>query len=632
MWQDDICLEPLTSVPGFSELCNACIRVFRDSWRDQWTPHLRYLNTLTTSARRGCRLCALLLDKIQEQDEDLNIGFWDVSTPFYKQIAFSSKAMGAEGQVQKSYLGLAMLRFRSLLGRDPRLIGSHEVPTVDSPTSNQILAKRWFQLCSSTHSRCRPKSCATNFPTRLLDLDACETHASIRVTVTDTSPREGEYMTLSHCWGAAQLIMLRTSNIEKLRQGIHLAELPRTFQDAVAVARWFKVRYLWIDSLCILQDCKEDWFKESAMMRDIYKHSTMNIAATGAADSSVGCFLDRNADILRPFNVVLSDSQSEELKYFCFDVQFWYTNIYDAPLSKRAWVCQERLLSPRVLHFGEHQMSWECMELASCETFPERIPEQLDVVTKRDYLNHQQDFSEDAWDNIVLYYTECSLTFPSDIYMAFAGLAEEIHSFTQDDYLAGLWRKGLARQLLWYVAGAASIKSPDYKAPSWSWLSVTGAVESSTFYNDSKVIFEVVDVHVEYSSENVWGPVSHGCLKGRGMLGPAVCQETAPHTWEFQSIRGRGVEDKESQEIAMDQSTGPSEHELVCLPVVDFENGEFSGQVIGLLLEPTHKEKDEYWRVGRFSIDGKYNRRRLLQQRRRNGTWGHIPKKSFSIV
>lgn len=115
MWQDDICLEPLTSVPGFSELCNACIKVFRDGWRDQWTPHLRYLNTLTTSSRRGCRLCALLLDKIHEQDDDFsvmcdaNIGFWDVSTPFYKQIAFSSKAMEAEGQVQKSYLGLAML-------------------------------------------------------------------------------------------------------------------------------------------------------------------------------------------------------------------------------------------------------------------------------------------------------------------------------------------------------------------------------------------------------------------------------------------------------------------------------------------------------------------------------------------
>ncbi len=83
--------------------------------RKEWTPHIRYLKTLTLSARRGCRLCALLLDKIKEEADDfsvmcdVNIGFWDVSTPSYTQIAFSSMAMEAEGEVQKSYLGLAML-------------------------------------------------------------------------------------------------------------------------------------------------------------------------------------------------------------------------------------------------------------------------------------------------------------------------------------------------------------------------------------------------------------------------------------------------------------------------------------------------------------------------------------------
>ena len=67
-------------------------------------------------------------------------------------------------------------------------------------------------------------------------------------------------------------------------------------------------------------------------------------------------------------------------------------------------------------------MSWECMEMASCETVPERVPEQLPITTNRDYLNHQQQFSEDARDNIVCYYTGCALTVPSDVYMAFAGI------------------------------------------------------------------------------------------------------------------------------------------------------------------------------------------------------------------
>ena len=258
------------------------------------------------------------------------------------EVLFGScnAALGRSVALQQKILTSFNSRFPSHIGHDPQLINSHEAPPGDYLTSNQILAKRWFQLCSSTHSRCKPKSRGTNFPTRLLDLDACETHASVRVTVTDTNPREGEYMTLSHCWGAAQFIKLQRSNIEELSQGIQLSELPRTFQDAVAVAKWFKVRYLWIDSLCILQDCKEDWLKESAVMRDIYRHSTMNISATGAADSTVGCFLDRNADKLRPFNVLLSDLQSKELKYICFDVQCWYLNVSNAPLSRRAWVFQ----------------------------------------------------------------------------------------------------------------------------------------------------------------------------------------------------------------------------------------------------------------------------------------------------
>ena len=173
-------------------------------------------------------------------------------------------------------------------------------------------------ICSSTHSRCSPNPCGSNFPTRLLDLDAGETHASIRVTVTDTNPREGEYMTLSHCWGAAQFITLRKINIEELRQGIPLTKPPRTFQDAVAVTRLFKARHLWIDPLCILQDSNEDWLKQSATMKDIYRHSMMNISATGAAESTVGCFLDRNADKVRPFNVIFPRLTKQRAQIYLF--------------------------------------------------------------------------------------------------------------------------------------------------------------------------------------------------------------------------------------------------------------------------------------------------------------------------
>lgn len=108
------------------------------------------------------------------------------------------------------------------------------------------------------------------------------------------------------------------------------------------------------------------------------------------------------------------------------------------------------------------------------------------------------------------------------------------------------------------------------------------------------MLFEVVDVLIEYSSENVWEPITSGCLKGRGILGPAVCQQNAPQHWGFRTTRGRRVEENSGHSIDLDQSTGPSERELTYLPIVDVKNEELSDQVLGLMLKPTHEKKDEF--------------------------------------
>ena len=87
MWQDDLCLEPITPVPGFSKLCNACIKIFRYDTR-QGNPedkdqvahvrHIRYSEVLELSARRGCRLCALVLTDIQKRAGCLHIAMTSV--------------------------------------------------------------------------------------------------------------------------------------------------------------------------------------------------------------------------------------------------------------------------------------------------------------------------------------------------------------------------------------------------------------------------------------------------------------------------------------------------------------------------------------------------------------------------
>jgi len=70
------------------------------------------------------------------------------------------------------------------------------------------------------------------------------------------------------------------------------SELPETFRDAVQVTRELGIRYLWIDSLCIIQDkhdCR-DWYHEANLMDKVYLHSYCNISAADANDSTGGLF------------------------------------------------------------------------------------------------------------------------------------------------------------------------------------------------------------------------------------------------------------------------------------------------------------------------------------------------------
>ena len=440
----------------------------------------------------------------------------------------------------------------------------------------------------------------------------------------------GEEALISHCWGAAQFITLRKENLAELGQGIQLEKLPKTFQDAVAVAQWFEVRYLWIDSLCILQDSQEDWVKESATMRSVYSRSIMNISATGAVDPSIGCFLDWKLYDLRAFSALVSDS---EMEHICFDESFWRANISHAPLSKRAWAFQERLLSPRILHFGASQMAWECMELDACETFPEGVPQRfrkfLSVITKRELFNRTSGFSINVWKALVTYYTNCAMTVPSDIYMAFAGVAEEIHSLTADKYFAGFWRKDLELQLLWERANSATWKPTGYRAPSWSWFSVNGAVHFlwlEWFYKRD-VLYKVLDVFVHNSAEGLFGPVTYGCLRCRGILGTAVRQTGNQH-WVIQPIHGQRLECKDT--LQWDHKTDLSKREVTYLPVLKLHGG---FEVLALVLEPTHVKEGEYQRIGICRIWDEDNRRSILrEQMPGNGVWVDRPQQIFTIV
>jgi hypothetical protein len=112
---------------------------------------------------------------------------------------------------------------------------------------------QWLNECISNHSICAQKSdddpiSAKFLPTRLLDIQtpcaAAESNPHCKVVVTSETAVQGPYATLSHCWGTEPIKTLKISTIEDMKRGIIISEFPKTFQDAIVIARQSRTKAL----------------------------------------------------------------------------------------------------------------------------------------------------------------------------------------------------------------------------------------------------------------------------------------------------------------------------------------------------------------------------------------------------
>jgi hypothetical protein len=194
----------------------------------------------------------------------------------------------------------------------------------------------------------------------------------LRLQITNPASPGSPYATLSHCWGKQKIKQLVLSNLFTLVKGIVFTELSKTFQDAIVITRRLGLRFLWINSLCIIQDYIEDWTHESGMMGLVYSNSTCNLAATAAEDSSTGCFFERNPLLAQPCRVKIDSFPglvSDSGEYDLVPKALFNNSIELQPLNRRGWVLQEQFLSPRIIHCGRNQLFWECQEMVSMQTY-----------------------------------------------------------------------------------------------------------------------------------------------------------------------------------------------------------------------------------------------------------------------
>lgn len=330
-------------------------------------------------------------------------------------------------------------------------------------------------------------------------------------------------------------------------------------------------------------------------MCDIYSRAYLTIAATKSNDPSGGCYT--NSDFRAGRTQTFTNANGEQLTLHAREkgqfphlgrVMAGLPNDDDVhfPLLERAWVFQERILSPRFLHFGPHELLWECISVKLCQCAQWREHYENSMFFEKPYMmldsipdtytrlggSTDVSLTQWKWRRVVEQYTAEALTDQGDILFALQGVAE----FLQRDcsYQAGLWEdNSMLPDLCWHIRDRIQdrdiwkkpgdgvlqdmlgIRPAKWRAPSWSWASVTKPVAFTIqFHVPVKALASIVSVDTELAGRHPYGKIKSGKLVLRGCcfnariventsiiptlkVGECVPVEPPSHHWN-QPVRG----------------------------------------------------------------------------------------------
>ncbi|KAI0661834.1 heterokaryon incompatibility protein-domain-containing protein, partial [Cubamyces menziesii] len=320
------------------------------------------------------------------------------------------------------------------------------------------------------------------------------------------------YAALSYVWGEAQPHSTSKAKLDAYTNSIDISIIPRTIREAIEVTHKLGLRYLWVDSFCIIQDSREDKTRELVQLRRIFHDAHLTIVAACAPSASAGFLHDRPPPAPSP--------KSPRLPYWCADGRLGtvtaepFVKSYEwdrEPINKRAWCLEERLMSPRKLVYASDTLQYHCQTGTTAmggAVVRAQVAERLQNVAfmpDAEVLPHVERWNvgrwklfSGEWADVVHNYTRRAVTKPKDKLTALAGVAEQFHGVlrhagdvgvvarTRNRYLAGLWEPTLVNDLLWQRTDEVPLSarpSQYYLGPTWSWASVDGPVSLLAAYD-----------------------------------------------------------------------------------------------------------------------------------------------------
>lgn len=556
-------------------LCAVCMSIFQTDAKQGL--HHKNFQSLATAAKNGCRICLYLRSNLFSEHLS-HIEYqvrWENAWEFLWNIEFYDAVSGPSINLDKSrsysnwflFVDVFSLRkppigyedFLALVVADqisePTRVRTEFPPLREIPdnTGHQEvarLAKKWLQTCKDHHD-CGSASEDGWYPKRLIHVG--DDQQSPRLIVSKDERPEGCYAALSHCWGEnPEFLVLTSDNLSNFCTEIQLQNLPASFRDAVITCRRIGIPYIWIDSLCILQSglgSHEDWLSHSEDMHLVYHNCALNISIDVSENPHGGAFRSRDPMYLQdcyvwtPFRTPPKPSSESEhdvddskersdlwniCAIFTSDDFSW--SRIDLPLSYRAWVFQERLLSPRTLHFVSDRISWECDRSRNLtEYLPGGVGDDVwngfDCMAQNAFSVREKGDLFTYYLGLVSQYTDRRLSHPDeDKLVAFAAVARRCISWFGSDYCAGIFRSTMPQGLLWEMSSFGRLgRSKVYRAPSWSWASLDCRVRFDILEVEGTVLAVVDDVTVEsVDPNNRFGQVKSASLT---LTGPLVASD-----------------------------------------------------------------------------------------------------------
>lgn len=426
-------------------------------------------------------------------------------------------------------------------------------PHTGSPQALELI-RHWLDTCQEHHEDCPKMKEPPELPTRIIDVGPQD--GSEEPFLYLPSGTCGHFVTLSHCWGGKQPITTTRSSLPDRQAGIPLSTLPRTFAESVSVVRRLGFRFLWIDSLCILQDSVDDWEAESPKMGDYYWNSAFTILAADSTDSSQGLFRERDGASMYPCVTEIRCKRVTGKKSVTASISPRMEKGWDwrrdesFPLETRGWTLQESILPARLVIFGRFQIEFLCPRMGASESCLLGTSNTWDVggshsqlqqvlwsgqakdhgqgsvgLSLTNELQNGKDYEDpryQAWRKMVEEYTRRELTVESDTLPAISGLASRFNRLLDgdtDEYLAGIWKRDLLQGLLWYVEGSSAHRPrKSWVGPTWSWTSIRqhqGMRHWSYMKDVASLMPTVLSASTRVNGLNPYGEVATGDLRLR---------------------------------------------------------------------------------------------------------------------